>query len=233
MIKQKFCVLENNKVVKVLEYEDIDKTGDNYIAWIKRSWSGIGQCCVINAYGEKLSDIYNNIHYNSSNKTYIAQQNHQYYLIDEYGKCFTQGYESISLDKRTNTFIVKEVDGKWGVIDVNGKSIISCDYDDIEEIDNYFICKSKRKWSVINPKGQIVQDNKYFGIYKYHSGYNLFTQTKKVGVFDDNFNEICVKKWTDEPDKKRVVNELISNYKELKFNFERSQKLKDLIQKSK
>jgi hypothetical protein len=233
MIEQKYCVFKNDEVVKVLEYENIYEAGDNYVAWVNGRWSGGGQCCIINAYGEKLSYIYNNIHYNSSNKTYIAHQNHQYYLIDEYGNCYTKGYESISLDKGTNTFIVKEANGKWGVIDVSGKSIISCDYDNIEVIDNYFMCKLKRKWSVINSKGQIVQDNKYFGIYSYTSGHNLFTQTKKIGVFDESFNEICVKKWSDESDKERVVNELISNYKELKFNFERTQKLKNLIQKSK
>lgn len=61
-----------------------------------------------------------------------------------------------------NTLYASENNGKWGLVDQNGKVVVNYDYDMVtEQNGNVFGVKKDGVWQVIDINGELVSDNKY------------------------------------------------------------------------
>ena len=97
-------------------------------------------------------------------------------------------------DESENIWYEKNVlkvqkDGKWGLIDLDGKEIASTTYDNIETlkgVENSIIVEKDGKKGLLNDKGSKIIDTEYSDIESlgtdYKNGYITINQEKKYGV---------------------------------------------------
>ena len=64
---------------------------------------------------------------------------------------------------KDNKLFSKEIDGKWGFVDINGKLQVKNIYDKVTEFNSYGFAGIKKdgKWGIINQKGEIIQEPVY------------------------------------------------------------------------
>lgn len=68
-------------------------------------------------------------------------------------------YKEIYLN---NALYASESNGKWGLVDSNGKMVVNYDYDMVtEQNGNVFGVKKDGVWQVVDTTGELVSDNKY------------------------------------------------------------------------
>ena len=123
------------------------------------------------------------------------------------------GYERIealeNIDENDNVWYEKNIlrvkkNGKYGLIDFNGKELIPAEYDEIallEGISNSFIIKKDGKVGLANDNGNIIIDAKYAEIKNlgdtYKNGYITIDQNGKYGVTSTTKKQILENKYEE------------------------------------
>lgn len=125
----------------------------------------------------------------SSPKTIYSLKTGKTYSIANI-KAATASVVSIS-----DTLWVKK-DNKWGLIDLNGKTILPFEYEEVDfsnwedTTKPYTLVKKSGKWGMVDTKGKVLLECKYKGISKADDGYFNIQDaaTGKYGIF--NFNTL-------------------------------------------
>ena len=133
---------------------------------------------------------------NYENETYSSKA-----VNDKNEQLFTN-YDKVEVienyDKQNNLWYEKsclkvQKDGKYGLIDLSGKTLLSCEYDSIEPIigeSNSLITIKENKKGLVSTTGSIIVDNLYSDIEaltsKYEDGYIVKDENGKVGVIGTN-----------------------------------------------
>ena len=118
--------------------------------------------------------------------------------INEKNEEILKGYEQIeaidNFDSKQNIWYEDSVlrvskNGKYGLIDLTGKEILSCDYDEIYALDgvkNNFVVRKEDKIGLINEAGQTIVKTEYKNIHTlkegYKSEYIIQTEDDKYGI---------------------------------------------------
>lgn len=101
-------------------------------------------------------------------------------------------------DKNNNLLIEENIlkvskNGKYGIIDLDGKEILPCEYDEIYSLNgvkNSIVTVRGNKKGLIDSKGNIIISNEYKDIqrltYKYENGYIVQNDQNKFGVISYN-----------------------------------------------
>lgn len=91
-----------------------------------------------------------------------------------------------------NDLIVKQTDGKYGLIDTNGSEIIPCDYDNISNLKNGYATISKdKKCGLIDENGKIIIPCIYQNIDgEFVEGFMPVKKNDKWGFINENGEEI-------------------------------------------
>lgn len=110
-------------------------------------------------------------------------------------------------DKNNNLWYEQNVlkvqkDGKYGLIDLTGKQVISVDYEEIvaiSEIENSFKVKKDGKYGIVDNEGKIVIQPQYADIdilgKDNKSGFIVKNDEGKYGIVDYSNNQILEKKY--------------------------------------
>lgn len=100
-------------------------------------------------YDPYLSDMY------SSCNRIVFWKNNKIYVFDKNGKCYSNGkYDKVDNGNQElyyfNGYLPVCKGGKWGLIDVNGKEVVKCRFEDITSVyDGKAWAKENGKWGVI------------------------------------------------------------------------------------
>ena len=116
------------------------------------------------------------------------------------------GYEQIevlqNIDKNGNTWYEENIlrikkDGKYGLIDLNGKELIPTEYDEItvlSEMENSILIKKEEKVGLVNDNGSIIIEPNYKDIKSlgttYKDGYITIDENDKYGVISATKKQI-------------------------------------------
>ncbi len=100
-------------------------------------------------YDPYLSDMY------SSCNRIVFWKNNKIYVFDKDGNCYSDGvYDKVDNGYQElnyfNGYLPVCKDGKWGLIDVNGNEVLTCQFEDITSVyDGKAWAKQNGKWGVI------------------------------------------------------------------------------------
>lgn len=124
-----------------------------------------------------------------------------------------KGYEQIealeNMDQNENVWHEENIlkvkkDGKYGLIDLNGKELLPAQYDEItvlESIENSIIIKKDGKIGLVNDSGNIIIEPKYKEIKNlgdtYKNGYITVDENEKYGLISTTKKEILESKYDD------------------------------------
>jgi len=122
--------------------------------------------------------------------------------VDEKNQKIFSQYENVetitNIDENNNLMMEKDVlkvkkDGKYGLINVDGKEILPCEYENIyalEDIKNSLVTEKNGRKGVVDTKGNIIITNEYKNIdsltSKYENGYIVANSEGKFGVIGYN-----------------------------------------------
>ncbi len=144
----------NGNVVINLEYDAIQAIdGTNVLQAIKTN--------------ENRTDIIDsnmNIHEGIVNANVVKKDNYIKVYSETEVKYFDLSGNEITYKELfpNNTLYASESNGKWGLVDKNGKVVVNYDYDMVtEQNGNVFGVKKDGVWQVIDTSGELVSDNKY------------------------------------------------------------------------
>lgn len=158
---------------------------------------------VINTNGEKIIETkYDDIKIpNPEKSVFICYENENTKILNEKGEEIYTQYQNIKPLRLKNilsdlmyekTTLKYSKDGKYGIIDIDGKKITNAIYDDIETLqfkEGELLVKKDGKYGVINIKGTTLVKTQYDGI-ESDRYYNEENEYKKAGYI--------VSKTTDE-----------------------------------
>ena len=144
----------NGNVVIILDYDAIQAIdGTNVLQAIKTN--------------ENRTDIIDsnmNIHEGIVNANVVKKDNYIKVYSETEVKYFDLSGNEITYKELfpNNTLYASESNGKWGLVDKNGKVVVNYDYDMVtEQNGNVFGVKKDGVWQVIDTSGELVSDNKY------------------------------------------------------------------------
>ena len=144
----------NGNVVINLDYDAIQAIdGTNVLQAIKTN--------------ENRTDIIDsnmNIHEGIVNANVVKKDNYIKVYSETEVKYFDLSGNEITYKELfpNNTLYASESNGKWGLVDKNGKVVVNYDYDMVtEQNGNVFGVKKDGVWQVIDTSGELVSDNKY------------------------------------------------------------------------
>ena len=133
----------------------------------------------------------------------INSQNEQ--IFNEY-----DGIEAISnFDKNDNVWYEENVlkvskAGKYGLINLDGKELLACEYDDIEVlpgIENSLIISKEGKKGLANDKGSVIIEPNYKEIKNlgetYKEGYITITEDNKYGIISTTKKQLLENKYEE------------------------------------
>lgn len=119
-------------------------------------------------------------------------------VLNEKNESIFTEYDKIealeNYDENNNLWYESEIlkvskDGKYGIIDTNGKQIVKCEYEDIKVlkgVKNVLLTKQNGKYGIIDNVGTVIIENKYASIEpistKYEDGYIVKNENGKYGV---------------------------------------------------
>lgn len=92
--------------------------------------------------------------YSSCNRI-VFWKNNKIYVFDKNGKCYSNGkYDKVDNENQElyyfNGYLPVCKGGKWGLIDINGKEVLKCRFEDITSVyDGKAWAKENGKWGVI------------------------------------------------------------------------------------
>ena len=117
------------------------------------------------------------------------------------------GYDKIeaidNIDKNENVWYEDNVlrvqkDGKYGLIDLNGKELLPTEYDEIiglNGIENSILIKKDDKYGLVNDTGSVIIEPNYKEIKNlgetYREGYITIDENDKYGVINSDYTIIC------------------------------------------
>ena len=85
----------------------------------------------------------------------VFWKNNKIYVFDKNGKCYSNGkYDKVDNENQElyyfNGYLTVCKGGKWGLIDINGKEVVKCRFEDITSVyDGKAWAKENGKWGVI------------------------------------------------------------------------------------
>ena len=174
--------------------------------------------------------------------------NYKTKVLNEKNEEIIIGYETVepieNYDNENTLWYEKNVlkvkkEGKYGLVDLKGKTIVNCDYDTIDSLKgttNSLIVTKDEKKGLIDNTGTIIIETKYKNILaiseKYENGYIVQEENGKYGVINCNKTTVLESKYDEikpiygngkyyvvkEKGKWKVVNTEGENYLEGKFD---------------
>lgn len=112
-------------------------------------------------------------------------------------------------DVNNNLWYEKEIlkvskDGKYGVIDTNGKQLLNCEYDSIEAlkgVNNSLLTRKNGKYGIVDNIGTTIIENKYSSIKpisaRYEDGYIVEDENGNYGVINYAQTVVLKNKYED------------------------------------
>lgn len=85
----------------------------------------------------------------------VFWKNNKIYVFDKNGKCYSNGkYDKVDNENQElyyfNGYLPVCKGSKWGLIDINGKEVLKCRFEDITSVyDGKVWAKENGKWGVI------------------------------------------------------------------------------------
>ena len=130
---------------------------------------------------------------NSKNEEIYTEYS-EFEVLDNFDNVGNVWYES-------DIFKVKK-DGKYGLIDIDGKEVLSTGFDSIEALkglENSIIVEKDGKYGLVNKSGATIVDAEYSKILKmgddYKQGYITIDSKNKYGLFSYNGTKILENKY--------------------------------------
>ena len=209
-------------IVLVLRVPKIDiskgkNVANSYIAvYTNDKWG------VINSKGEIVVDAkYDNmiIIPDPTKDIFICQENvdlenetYTSFAINEKGEKLYSSYDQIEAMQNVDengivfydTNVLKvEKDGKYGLINFNGKELISPQYDSIvplQKVSKSFVTEMNGKKGLVDNAGSVIIENQYEAIFpltnKYEDGYIVKSEDDKYGLINYNKKEVLECKYS-------------------------------------
>lgn len=132
---------------------------------------------------------------NSKNEE-IYEEYEQIEALENYDKNKNVYYENNAIKVKKN--------GKYGIINIDGKEILSCEYDDIKTLkglSNSILVYKDGKIGLVDSKGNKIIDTNYINILAiaddYKFGYITVDANNKYGVVDCNDTKVLDNKYED------------------------------------
>ena len=141
---------------------------------------------------EEYQDIKRIIDYENKDKFYlIYEKDNKYGIIEDESVIVNNEYDNIEYDNLNQLFIVKK-NGKYGIIKLNGETLISCLYDEIDIEGIYVYAFKNDEQTIFNTLGEKIEDQKYKSVYNVeNTNYKItINDENKYGVLDENNNSI-------------------------------------------
>lgn len=95
-------------------------------------------------------------------------------------------YSQISAltDKYEDGYIVKNDEGKFGVVGTNKRILLPIEYDDIKHVysDNTYVAKQDGSWKIINVSEETSKDINYDNVKSINNGYVIVENSDKYGI---------------------------------------------------
>lgn len=199
------------------EREEITKDYEYFALYSQNKWGIInqeGEVVIQPSYEEmivipdKTKDVFICI-YNVNEETGTYQTK----AINSKDETILTGYEQIealdNIDKNSNVWYEENVlrikkNGKYGLIDLNGKELLPAEYDEItvlEGIENSLIIKKDGKVGLVNDTGSVIIDANYKGIKglgdTYKDGYITIDEQGKYGLISATKKQILENKYDE------------------------------------
>ena len=199
------------------EREEITKDYEYFALYSQNKWGIInqeGEVVIQPSYEEmivipdKTKDVFICI-YNVNEETGTYQTK----AINSKDETILTGYEQIealdNIDKNSNVWYEENVlrikkNGKYGLIDLNGKELLPAEYDEItvlEGIENSLIIKKDGKVGLVNDTGSAIIDANYKEIKglgdTYKDGYITIDEQGKYGLISATKKQILENKYDE------------------------------------
>lgn len=143
----------------------------------------------------------------------LESQTYKSIAIDDKSNILFENYDGVeviqNIDKNGSVFYDEKTlkvlkNGKYGLINFNGKELLECNYDSIEPIKylkNSYITSKDNKKGLVDNSGTIIIENEYADIKaltdKYEDGYIVKNNSSKYGVINYNKKQILECKYTE------------------------------------
>lgn len=140
----------------------------------------------------EYQDIKRIVDYEDKDKFYlIYEKDNKYGVIEDENTIINNEYDNIEYDNLNQLFIVKK-DGKYGIVKLNGETLISCLYDEIDIEGIYIYALKNEEQTIFNTSGEKIEDQKYKSVYNVeNTNYKItINDENKYGVLDENNNSI-------------------------------------------
>ena len=155
-----------------------------------------GKYGLINLTGRELLECTNDdIQVLVGTKTvFITTQNSKKGLVDNLGKQIIENkYDEITslTTEYENGFIVKNDEGKYGIINYDGTTALEEKYDEIKNIygNNMFVVKQNDSWKIVNTDEEVFLDGKFDDVKSIDGKNIIIVKEQKMGVIDINEQE--------------------------------------------
>lgn len=151
----------SREIIVPVQYSEVSSLTKNYEnGYVVKNEEGkygvisIDKQIVVDVKYDEVKNIY-------GNNTYVVRNDKTMEVIDTTGKVLLdKGFDSIEDINLSNLTIIK--DSKYGVISIDGTSIIPAEYEDLKYIsNNYFIAKKDGKYGVISNTNEAKIDFVY------------------------------------------------------------------------
>lgn len=235
-------VLDNNNKELYTNYDKVEVIYNHDEAnnlWYENNVLKVqkdGKYGLINLEGKELvSCIYDEIKPIIGTKNIlITVKDEKQGIIDSHGNVIIQNeYLEIDTltDKYENGFIVKSVDGNYGVINSNGVLVLETKYEEIKNVygNNMYVVKEDSKWKIVDEEKNVYLEDSFEDIKEINSNNVVVKQDGKYGIvlitgeikvdylYDDLifiFTDTYIAK---KGDKYGIIN--INNEEKLEFNY--------------
>ena len=140
----------------------------------------------------EFQDIKRIVDYEDKDKFYlIYEKDNKYGVIEDGNTILNNEYDNIEYDNLNQLFIVKK-DGKYGIVKLNGETLISCLYDEMDIEGIYIYALKNEEQTIFNTSGEKIEDQKYKSVYNVeNTNYKItINDENKYGVLDENNNSI-------------------------------------------
>lgn len=141
---------------------------------------------------EEYQDIKRIVDYEDKDKFYlIFKKDNKYGIIEDGNVIVNNEYDNIEYDSFNKLFIVKK-DKNYGVLKLNGETLISCLYDDINIEGIYIYALKNDEQIIFSITGEQISNSKNKSAYNVeNTNYKItINDENKYGVIDENNNDI-------------------------------------------
>ena len=129
---------------------------------------------------EEYQDIKRIVDYEDKDKFYlIFEKDNKYGIIEDGNVIVNNEYDNIEYDSFNKLFIVKK-DNNYGVLKLNGETLISCLYDDINIEGIYIYALKDEEQIIFSTTGEKINNSKN------KSAYNVENTNYKITINDEN-----------------------------------------------